>query len=269
MRFLTSVAVLLTGIALVPSQAAAADLDQAAMTTAAREVNNQINFLQELFGTNDQLSKINGLFQQTMDFQTSLSEFRQSVNAKASAEQLAISFDVVDRNLAAILGEVNFLEKDLPSLKIVCNKLRLAEHNLHFAVFGGTAGASRQNEKLLRQTLAQQALVESLANNVGWIFTNRDAAAGWKTDLAAVQASLVALQAVVPKKETTFDQIKEQFGQADKAWGKVIQRYNDAKPQDKVLMKSFVAMVDQNFSRLASLAKVEGRKATVTDGFSE
>jgi hypothetical protein len=261
--------VLLAGIALIPSPTRAADVDLAAMTTAAREVNRQINFLQELFGTNDQLSQINGLFKQTMDFQTSLSEFRQSVNAKASAEQLAVSFDTVDRNLGAILGEVNFLEKDLPSLKLVCNKLRLAEHNLHFAVFGGDDTPGRKNEKLLRQTMAQQALVESLANNVTWVFSGRESRAGWKDDLAAVQKSLVALQGVEQKKGATADEIKEQFGAADKTWGKLIQRYNDAKPQDQVLLKSFVAMVDQGFSRVAPLAGVNDRKATVTDGYSD
>lgn len=265
-----SLAFLLTvGLAAVPAKSVAADPDYGAMTTAAREVGNQINFLQELFGTNNQLSQINGLFQQTMDFQSALIQFRQSVNSKASAEQIAVGFDTVDRKLNAILGEVNFLEKDLPALKLVCNKLRLAEHNLHFAVFSGDDTPNRQNEKLLRQTMAQQALVSSMNNNVGWLFNNREALKGWKDEIAAVQASLVSLQQVEQKKGAKPADIKAQYGMVDTAWGKVVAKYNAAKPQDKVLLRSFVALVDQGFSRLAPLAGVTGRKATVTDGYND
>jgi hypothetical protein len=269
MRIWNLALALVVGISMIPAKAGAAEVDRAAMTTAAREVARQVDLLQELFGTNDMLLQINGLFQQTIDFQTALSEFRQGVSGKASAEQLAISFDTVDQKLNAILGEVQFVEKDLASLRLVCNKLRSAESNLHFAVFGGHGNPGRQGEKLLRQTMAQQAYVESLSNNISWVFQNREARAGWKDDLAAVRQSLADLRSIEEKKGATPDQIKDQFTRTEKVWGKLIQRYNDAKPQDKILLRSFVALADQGFSRVAPLAGVKDRQATVTSGYDD
>jgi hypothetical protein len=259
----------LTGLALFTNNAAAADPDPAAMTTAARDVGRQVDFLQELFGTNDQLSQINGLFQQTMDFQTALIQFRQLVNFRASGEQLATAFDKVDRSLAAILDEVKLLEKDIPALKLVCNRLRQTEHTLHVTVFGGTGAGARPAEALLRQTLAQVANVESLSNNINWVFAGSKLLPDWKRDVAAVQQALTTLQAVEQKKGATAEDVRAQFAETDKAWGKVVQRYSDARPQEKVLAKSFVALVDQGFSRVATLAGIKDRKATVTDGFSD
>jgi hypothetical protein len=252
--------------AALPGTATAADSDRQAMTTAAREVARQVDFLQELFGTNSQLLMINGLFTQTMDFQSALIDFRQNVSGKASNERIAIAFDTVDRKLTAILGEVQFLEKDLPALKMVCNKLKSAEHDLHFAVFGGD-GNPRQPEALYRQTLAQEDRVASLASNVNWVFARRDELQGWKDDLDAVQKSLVALQKLQEGKKGTGDQIKEQFIATDKAWGQVVQKYEAAK-QDKLLLQSFVVLVDQGFGRLAPLAGVKDRRAALTDGWT-
>ena len=253
------------GLALLPGASAADDIDRGAVSTATRELGRQVDFLQELFGTNDQLKQIGGLFQQSLDFQSALADFRASLKAKASNEQMAIGFDTLDRKLKAILGEVQFLEKDLPALKLVCNRLRFADHDLHFAVFGGNGSDDRKSEKLIRQTLATQALVESLLNNVNWLFGGReDARAVWKNDVAAVHEALRVLQRVEDKKEATADEIKDHFLAADKSWAKVVQSFTDARPQDKVLLRSFVVMADQGFARLAPLAGVKDRRAPLT-----
>jgi hypothetical protein len=188
---------------------------------------------------------------------------------KASAEPLTITFDTVDRRLNAILGEVKFLEKGIPALKLVCNRLRQTEHTLHFTVFGGTGAGARPAEALLRQTLAQLANVESLSNNVNWVFAGSKLLADWKQDVAAVQQAPTALQAGEEKKGATAEDVQAQFAATDKAWGKVVQGYTDARPQEKVLARSFVALVDQGFSRVATLAGIKGRRATVTDGFGD
>src|SRR5262249_20299462 len=153
-------------------------------------------------------------------------------------------------------------------LKLVCNRLRLADHDLYFAVMGGNDSPDRQSETRIRRTLAQQALVESLANNVNWLFGGRDAQPGWKNDVAATLQALAALQRAEEKKGTTAEEIKDLFVQADKAWGAVVQRYTDAKPQDKALLRSFVVMTDQGMGRLAPLAGVKDRRAPLTDGLS-
>jgi hypothetical protein len=122
---------------------------------------------------------------------------------------------------------------------------------------------------LLRRTLAERALVESLANNLNWLFGGRESSAGWKDDLGPVQESLAALQRLEEKKGSTADEIKNQFVQTDKAWAKLVQRYTDAKAQDKALLRSFVVMADQGMARLAPLAGVKDRRAPLTDGLSD
>lgn len=252
------------GVALIPGTARAANEDYPAMTTAAREVARQVNLMQELFGTNSQLLAINGLFKQTMDFQGALIDFRQQVSDKASREQLYLAFDNVDRKLTAILDEVKLVEKDDAGVKLVCRRLRSAENDLHFAVFAGDGTPEGQAQRLYRQTLTQQAFVESLASNVGWVFARRDALQGWKDDLGELQQSLAALQKLEQKKGVTADELKAQFMSADKNWSKIVQRYEDAK-QDKLLLQGFVVLVDKGFARLAPLVGVKDRRAALTD----
>jgi hypothetical protein len=258
--------IVLAGVA-YPTNTNAADGDRQAMTAAAREVARQIDVLQELFGTNSQLLMINGLFQQTMDFQGALINFRQKVNGNASNEQIAIAFDTVDGKLTAILAEVKALENDVPALKLVCNRLKSAEHDLHFAVFSGDGTPERQSERLYRQTLAQQGRVESLANNVGWVFARQAVLQRWKDDLDAVQKSLIALQKLEQDKKATPEQIKKQFVAVDRTWSQVVQKY-EASKQNKLLLQSSVVQVDQGFGRLAPLAGVKDRRAPLSDGWS-
>src|SRR5215207_4164359 len=94
-------------LAVGPAPAAAADPDAPGMMAAGRELGRQISALQEYYGSSNSLMQINGLFQDTMAFQTALIELAQQVRSNASREQLVLGFDTVDKQLKGILAEVN------------------------------------------------------------------------------------------------------------------------------------------------------------------
>jgi hypothetical protein len=268
MRILSLAILLAVGSTTLATKSVAADTNYAGMLAAAREVSNQISYLQELYTTDDQFLRVNGLVNQTIDFQTALSTFRQSVAERAPAEQIAINFATVDRKLNTLLDVVQGLQTEVPSVNLVCNRLRVAEHNLHFAVFAGDNTPNRNLEVLLRQTMAQNALVERLNTTAGWLFSNPGTVKVWQNDLTAVQQALADMEQVVQTSGATPAQIKAKFGDVETAWAQVTQKYEVAKPEYKVTLRSNMAAVDQGFSRLAPLAGVKDRQATVTDGYS-
>jgi hypothetical protein len=254
----------LSGGALVPANVVLAANDGPAMLTAARELNRQMNMMQDIFGSDPRLLQINGLFQQTTDFLLALEDFRQQVNANASREQIVISFDVVDRKLAAIFAEIRQVEKDDASLRVVCRYMRAAASALHFAVFAADTTPAGQNARLLRQTLSQIAFVGSLADNVAWQFAGRQSAPAWKDDFAKLQTALTTLQGLAQDKATAND-ISKQFRQVDEIWNAIYQRYQAIPKQEQLLMRSFIALVDQGFGRMATLVGVSDRRAPLAD----
>ncbi len=268
MRNFSLVILLAFAISTLPDESVAADTDYAEMLAATREVSNQISYLQELYTTDRQFLRVNGLTDQTLDFQSALSTFRNSVIEQAPTEQIAINFATVDRKLNSLLGVVQGLQSEIPSVNLVCNRLRVAEHNLHFAVFAGDDTPNRNLEVLLRQTMAQNTLVGRLNTTAGWLFSNPDTVMDWQNDLTAVQQALTNMQQVAQAPGANPAAIKAKFGEVERAWDQITQKYEVTNPGYRDVLRTDVSLIDQGFSRLAPLAGVNGRQTTVTDGFS-
>jgi hypothetical protein len=245
----------LAGFLALAGNCPAGDPDRSAMTTAAPELARQMNFFQEFFGTNDRLKQLNGLFQQTMDFQAALIEFRQAVTDTSSREATYVAFDPVDRQLAVILFAVRDAARADPVLKMVCGRLRAAETALHSAVFSADATPARVLEQVDRQAVDQQAFIESLGDNTSWMFADPAVTKGRPDDLGEVRQAVAAIQQL-GKKKATVAALKDGVARADKAWGKVMQRYEDSK-QYKPALRGFVARLDQGFARLSQLTGVK------------
>lgn len=265
MRIFSLAILLAVGISMPTTKSVAADTDYTAMLAASREVSNQVNYLQELYTTNSQFLRVEGLVEETIDFQTTLSAFRQSVSERVPAEQIAIKFSAVDRDLNTLLGVVQGLQSEIPSVNLICSRLRVAEHNLHFAVFAGDDTPNRNMELLLRQTLAQNAVVQRLNTTAGWLFSDQETVAAWQNDLTAVQQALADMQEVEQTSGATPAQIKAKFGEVQNAWDKVTQKYQFTKPEYQSVLHYNMALADQGFSRLAPLAGVNAYQPKVTD----
>ncbi len=268
MRLLSLAILLAVGIPTLTTKAVAAETDYADMLAATREVSNQINYLQDLYSTNSQFLSVNGLVEETIDFQKTLNAFRQIVSERAPAEQIAIQFAALDSDLNTLLDIVQGLQSEIPSVNLVCSRLRVAEHNLHFAVFAGDETPNRNMERLLRQTMAQNALIQRLNTTAGWLFSNPKTMEAWQTDLTAVQQALADMQKVEQTSGATPAQIKAMFNAVENAWDQVTQKYEVTKPEYRSVLGHTMASADQGFSRLAPLAGVNNRQPKVTDGYS-
>jgi hypothetical protein len=137
---------------------------------------------------------------------------------------------------------------------------------------GGTValliiGKKVSEGKIDRQAVGQQALIESLGDNTSWMFADPAVTKGWKDDIGEAHQAVAALQQLGQKKATEAD-LKEQVVRTDKAWDKVMQRYDDAK-QYKPALRGFVARLDQGFARLAQLTGIKDRRAALTDGITD
>jgi hypothetical protein len=264
MRSLITSLVLVASVVMLPRPAAAADPDAPGMMAAGRELNRQISALQEYYASSNQLMQINGLFQDTMTFQTALIELAQKVRSKAPREQLVLGFDTVDRQLKGILAEVNDVAASDFGVKMICRRLSAAENALHLALYYGddTQAVAIFN----RQVAGQQDLAASLASNIRFVVTDATAQKGWLADLGAVQEEIRSL-VELGKDKPTLAQMKEKVAAADKKWANVIGRYETSSVGPN--LRGFVSQLDQGFYRLSQLAGVKDRPAPMGDGFSD
>jgi hypothetical protein len=250
-------------LAVGPAPAAAADPDGPGMVAAGRELNRQIDALQEYYGSSNALMQIGGLFQDTMALQTALSDLAQKVRSAASREQLGLSFDKVDKQLQGILAEVNDVAAADPAVKMICRRLSAAENALHFALYFGdeTQAVATFN----RQVAGQQALAASLATNLQFVVTDAAALKGWQADLGAVQEAIGSL-AQLGKGTPTLAQMKEAVAAADKKWANIIGRYETSPAAPS--LRGFVSQLDSGFYRLSQIAGVKDRRVPFGDGWN-
>jgi hypothetical protein len=264
MRTLLMGLALVTGITMVaPPTVAAAGPDAAGMMTAGRELNRQINALQEYYGASDKLMQIGGLFQDTMTVQSALSDLAQQLRAGASREQLVIGFAAVDKQVKGVLAETKDVAAADSGTKMICRRIAAANASLHFALFYGDE--TQAIETFNRQVAGQQALVASLTDNVRFIVSDATALKGWQADLGAVQDSITALTQL-GKGTPTLAQMKDAVTTADKKWANVIGRYETSPAAPS--LRGFVSQLDTGFYRLSQIAGVKDRKVPFGDGFS-
>ena len=264
MRPLITTLVLGASVVMLPHPAVAADPDAPGMMAAGRELNRQISALQEYYGASNPLMQINGLFQDTMTFQTALIELAQKVRSRASREQLVLGFDKVDRQLKGILAEVNDVATSDAGVKMICRRLSAAGAALHFALYYGDE--MQAIATFNRQVAGQQALAASLAENLRFVVTDAAALKGWLADLRAVQEAIDSL-VELGKGKPTLAELKENVAAADKKWANVIGRYETSSVGPN--LRGFVSQLDLGFYRLSQIAGVKDRPAPMGDGFSD
>ncbi len=250
-------------LAVGPAPSAAADPDAPGMMAAGRELNQQINALQEYFGSSNALMQIKGLFQDTMTLQTALIELAQKVRSNASREQLVLGFDTVDKQLKGILAEVNDVATTDAAARMICRRLTAADAALHFALYYGDE--TQAVETFNRQVAGQQALAAMLATNLQFVVSDATARKGWLADLGAVQDAIGAL-AQLGKGKPTVAEMKESIAAADKKWANVIGRYETSPAAPS--LRGFVSQLDAGFYRLSQIAGVKDRRVPFGDGFS-
>jgi exonuclease VII large subunit len=251
----------MSGVLLVVAPAQAGGDTFAPAASAAREVARQLEFMQGQFAFIPGPVINRGLNQQAEQIQIALYQFRQAVNNKASKELIVVAFLKLDDQVQNLLGDLQGAAKtDLP-LGYVWRRLRIAEHDLHFAVLGpgGSAEETQQAKVLYRQTLALADRAEQLQAAVRYQFLDQPVLETWTSALKDLRNKIAALQQGQEKSDPRAD-LKQQLAQVDQAWTKLIERFNAIPAMTYVMMQTQAVQVDAVVGRIDRLLGVENRR---------
>ena len=224
--------------------------------SAAREVARQLEYMQGQFAFIPGPLINRGLNQQAEQIQIALYQFRQAINNKAGKEPITLAFLKLDDQVQQLLGDLQGAAKTDVPLGYVWRRLRIAEHDLHFAVLGPGGDEAQQAKVLYRQTLALADRTEQLQSAVRYQFLDQPVLESWTTALKDLRDKITTLQQGQEKNVGRAD-LKQQLTQVDQAWTKLIERFNAIPALTYVMMQTQAVQVDAVVGRIDRLLGVE------------
>jgi hypothetical protein len=232
-------------------------------TGAARELSRQLFFLQNTISLIPGPPAGRGLFNQCDAVQGDLIFLQQQMKRPVSREELLLNFDKMDAKLKQLLDDMKGFQQWDEPLRMVCQRVRAAEHDLHFALTGegNPAGASQIG---YRQTLALMTKSENFAGMVRYVFDEQNVLKGWNTDLAAFKQAMTEFQSLQQNKAAP-EKIKNQLLATDQAWGAIVTRVKALPQGQYILLQSDAAQVDQVLFRLAKVFGINNRRSPLPD----
>jgi hypothetical protein len=264
MRYLTGILVL-TSIFAVPKVSNAGGGDFRVPTTAAaRELSNQLAFLQTAMAAIPGGPQGRGLWQQCDSVQGDLQFFQQQLKSQVSQEELFLNFDKMDAKLNQLMTDIKGFEKWDDAMRMVGKRVVAAGHDLQFALSIGDGTPARGGQATYRQTLSLLARSETFANMVRYVFNEQAVLQQWNAELASLHQAIKDFQGSQQNKAAAAD-VKTKFLATDQAWEKLVVRLKALPQGQYILLQSDGAQVDQVLSRLAPLVGVKDRRAPLTD----
>jgi hypothetical protein len=252
---LTTASVLL----LIAPAHAGGDATFAPAATAAREVARQLEFMQGQFAFIPGPIIHRGLSQQAEQIQIALYQFRQAVNEKAGKEPITLAFLKLDDQVQNLLGDLQGAAKTDVPLGYVWRRLRIAEHDLHFAVLGPGGDDAQQAKVLYRQTLALADRTEQLQASVRYQFLDQPSLESWTTAFKDLRGKIASLQQG-EENSASRDDLKKRLAPVDQAWTKLIERFNAIPAMTYVMMQTNAVQVDVVVGRIDRLLGVENAR---------
>jgi hypothetical protein len=243
-------------------------LDYNAIKAAGREMANQLDIFQQLIATNSTLEAINGLSSETSAVQQALADFKLLVSGKASREKIYLGYFAVERKVNTVLDVISQIKAGHPSIQFAARSLQTASHDLQFAVMGSDGAAKPNADTIYRQTLNAIACNENLQMSVGWLYYARAPLKDWTADLKRVREALNEFKRLQDNKADA-KAIRAQFAAVEKTWEKVVSRYKDTVPQERILLANRLAQEDRTYGRLATLLGVKDRRVPLQDVWGE
>jgi uncharacterized protein (TIGR03000 family) len=200
-----------------PARGAAGGSDYWAITTAAaRELSQQLGFLQQSFATISGPPQGRGLYGQADGVQLDLIGFQQKLGEKASREVLYITFAQVDAKVTQLLGDIQSFTTWDAAVRMAARRVSAAQHDLQFALSAGDGAPTRQSQVAYRQTLLLLSRTEDLEGLVRFMFAEQQVLKGWNADFADLRSAISALQSAQQNKASR-DDIKKRLLQTDQA----------------------------------------------------
>jgi hypothetical protein len=226
---------------------------------AAREVAKQLEFMQGQFAWLPGPPINRGLNQQAEQIQIALYQLRQAINNKAGSEPITLAFLKLDRQVQDLLGDLQGAAKDDAALGYVWRRLRIAEHDLHFAVLGPGGDEAQQAKVLYRQTLALADRAEQLQAAVRYQYLGQPGLDAWMAAFKDLRGEISSLQKLEENGGSRADQ-KKQLAQIDQAWTKLIERFNAIPAMTYVMMQTSAVQLDAVVGRIDGILGTENRR---------
>jgi hypothetical protein len=224
----------------------------AAATAAARELSNQLFYLQRGLATIPGPPEGRGFYKQIERAQLDLTYLQQQIQRKVPRESLYLAFDPLNTKVNQFLNDIQNAEKWAPFLGYAARRARAAQYDLRLALAAGDGAPERQSEMKYLQILVILTRTEDLDGMVRYVLDGQDSLAGWKTDFAKLHQALKESQRLQKSKAAPAT-VKTQINETIAVWNKMLAKYNSLPEYQGVLLRSDFATVDLAFFRLAAL----------------
>lgn len=235
------------------------DDSREAVIAAARELSRQLDFLLRSIAAIPGPTSRRDLYVQAEKIQFDLIYFQQQLKRKVSREALLLAFDKMEQRFNNVMEELQGFEQWDQGVRMTARRARAAEHDLHFALSGGSSKAKQGSQIMYRQTLALQARVEDLESLARYIFIEKETIARWTADLEDLRLDLAAFQRA-QKSKAERDELKRRFVHADQAWEKIVRKLRDLPGQQYFNLQADAAQAEQIFARLAGILGVDSKR---------
>lgn len=232
-----------------------------AIEGAARELSRQLEFLQRAIAGLPGPPDRRDLFVSAEKIHFDLIYFQQQFKRKVSRESLIEAFDKMDQRMSNVMEELQPIEKWDQNVRTTARRVRAAEHDLHFALFGGSSNgaAARDGQALYRQTLVLLTRAEDLESLARYVFDDKQTVRRWTDDLEDLRLALVSFQRG-QKDKLGRAELKARFLEADRDWEKLVRKLRGLPERQYYLLRGDAAQLDQGFERIARAFGIKGTR---------
>jgi hypothetical protein len=241
---------------------------RAAVQAAAGEVGRQLDLLHDAIADTPPTRLGRGLWGQAANVGLYLASFKQQLRAGVSAAALAQAFDRLDGPLQGLVGDISALgPEDLP-LKRAAARVRAAEADLHFAVFGGSGGGSRRGQVLARQALALRGAAANLERVAKYLLAGEDSWGDLQTDFRNLRRATGAFQQAADGKADP-KQLGARFAGLREAWAELAVDFQILPATSRTLMQNYATRLDAVYGRLYGLMGQKGFRPSLVSSNQE
>jgi hypothetical protein len=235
---------------------------RAAIAVAVQDLSRQIGHLQDTLINEPSARQGRGLYTQAEKASLSLAYLKKQLGAGASRADLAQAYNDVDSRLQALLGDIGGLGTQEKALHQAAARVRAADHELHFAVFGGDNSDARQSQVLLRQTLALQGAADDLKRTAQYLLAGQDSWPGLQKDFANLRQATDAFRQSLEGKADAKAQ-RGQFARVQKAWAGLAVDCQLLSTTNGILLQNYATRLDSIYGRLFGLMGFKGYRPSL------
>jgi hypothetical protein len=237
---------------------------RAAVETAAQELGRQMGLLQDTIADEPLALQGRGLWRQSENVNLFLASFKQQLKAGAARADLYVAYDRLDGPLRQLVGDIKALGPQERALRRAAARVRAAQLDLHFAVFGGDGGG-RRAQVLARQALALRGAAADLERVTRYLLDGEDNWGDLRGDFRGLRRATVAFQNVAEGKADP-QQLRAQFGKVRQAWAELAVDFQLLPSTSGLLLQNYAARLDGIYGRLFGLMGNKGYRPSLVTG---